>query len=190
MKLVTGSLVVMMALAWSADAAAGQKASAWARRARPSAPPVIVVETSKGTFEFETYPNEAPKTVAHIVALVRRNFYNGQRVHRVEPDYVVQFGDPQSRDMTRRASWGTGGSGRSIGVSEVSRKRPHRTGSVGAAWGGDARLADSQMYVTMGPQPHLDAQFTVFGQVISGMDVISKLEVADVIRRVTVKGAP
>ncbi len=57
--------------------------------------PVIVVETPKGSFEFETYPNEAPKTVAHIEELVTQGFYDGQRVHRAVPGFVVQFGDPQ-----------------------------------------------------------------------------------------------
>src|SRR5262245_41741061 len=61
----------------------------------PGAGPVIVVDTEKGSFEFETYPKEAPKTVEHIVALVKRNnFYNGQRFHRVVPNFVVQLADP------------------------------------------------------------------------------------------------
>src|SRR5438552_3211376 len=58
------------------------------------AAPVIVVETTRGTFEFETYPEEAPKTVAHIVDLVKHGFYNGQRVHRALPGFLVQWGDP------------------------------------------------------------------------------------------------
>ena len=61
----------------------------------PGAGPVIVVETVKGTFEFETYPNEAPRTVEHVVNLVKKNFYNGLRFHRVEPGFVIQAGDPQ-----------------------------------------------------------------------------------------------
>ena len=56
-------------------------------------PSIVVVETEKGTFEFETYPNEAPKTVAHVLALINKRFYNGQRVHRVVPGFVMQFGD-------------------------------------------------------------------------------------------------
>jgi len=60
-----------------------------------SAAPVIVVETSKGTFEFETYPVEAPKTVAHVVDLVKRRFYDGQRLHRALPGFLVQWGDPR-----------------------------------------------------------------------------------------------
>jgi peptidyl-prolyl cis-trans isomerase B (cyclophilin B) len=158
----------------------------------PGAGPIIVFETAaKGTFEMETYPNEAPKTVAHILALVKRNFYNGQRVHRMVPGFVVQWGDPLSRDYTRRERWGTGGSGTAIGVSEVNPKRTHRLGAVAAAHPGDPRLADSQIYVTLAPTPRLDRDFTVFAQVISGMDVVRKLEVGDVIRRATVKdGAP
>lgn len=149
--------------------------------------PILVVETVKGTFQIETYPAEAPRTVEHFVALAKRNFYNGHRVHRVVKGFVVQFGDPQSRDMTKRDRWGSGGSGRSIGVSEANPKRRHRVGAVAAAHPGDPRLADSQLYIALAPQPKLDGQFTVFGQVISGMDVVQKLAVNDIVRRVTVK---
>ena len=76
--------------------------------AQNQAAPVIVVETSKGAFAFETYPDEAPKTVAHIVDLVKRGFYDGQRVHRAVPGFVVQWGDPQSRDLSKEALWGRG----------------------------------------------------------------------------------
>ena len=107
-----------------------------APRRSPGAGPTIVFETMKGSFEIETYPNEAPKTVEHVLALVKRNFYNGLRIHRFEPNFVVQWGDPQTRDMTKRDSWGTGGSGKSIGVSEVSPKRTHVTGAVAAAYAG------------------------------------------------------
>lgn len=153
----------------------------------PGAGPVVVIETAKGTIEFETYPNEAPKTVEHILALVKRSFYNGQRIHRVVPGFVVQFGDPQSRDMTKQKLWGTQGSGRPIGVAEINPKRTHRLGAVAMAHAGDPARADSQMYITFAAQPRLDGDYTVFGQVISGMDVVRKLEVPDRIVRVTVK---
>ena len=166
---------------------AGFPAAQGAAQKSAGAGPVLVVETAKGSFQIETYPAEAPKTVEHIVALVKRNFYNGHRVHRVVPGFVVQFGDPQSRDMTKRDRWGSGGSGRSIGVGEFSPKRRHGVGAVAAAHPGDARLGDSQMYITLAAQPKLDGQFTVFGQVTSGMDVVRKLAVNDIVRRVTVK---
>ena len=158
-----------------------------APRRSPGAGPIIVFETMKGSFEVETYPNEAPKTVEHILALVKRNFYNGLRIHRYEPGFVIQWGDPQTRDMTKKESWGTGGSGKAIGVSEVSPKRTHQTGAVAAAYAGDPRMADSQIYVVLSPQPQLNRTFTVWGQVISGMDVVTQLRVPDVIRRATIK---
>jgi len=141
----------------------------------PGGGPVVVFDTSKGTFEVETFPNEAPKTVEHILELVKRNFYNGLRVHRYEPGFVVQWGDPQTRDMTKRDRWGTGGSGKAIGVSEVSPKRTHQIGAVAAAYAGDPRMADSQIYVVLSPQPQLNKGYTVFGQVISGMNVVDSL---------------
>jgi len=176
-----------VALAWLVVVGAASAQAPAAPRRSPGAGPVIVFDTVKGSFEVETYPNEAPKTVEHILALVKRNFYNGLRIHRYEPGFVVQWGDPQTRDMTKRDSWGTGGSGKAIGVSEVSPKRPHQIGSVAAAWAGDPRTADSQIYVTLAPQPQLNSRFTVFGQVISGMDVVTKLRVNDVVKRATVR---
>ena len=161
-------------------------------RRSPGAGPVIVFETAKGTFEIETYPNEAPKSIEHILALVKRNFYNGQRVHRVVPGFVVQFGDQQTRDMTKRDVWGTRGSGRPIGVAEISSKRPHRVGAVALAHSGDPRGADSQLYIALSglEEPRIagiQGDFAVIGQVISGMDVVRKLQVPDLIRRVTVR---
>jgi peptidyl-prolyl cis-trans isomerase B (cyclophilin B) len=169
--------------------AQGAAAPAAAPKPSPGAGPIIVFDTVKGSFEVETYPNEAPKTVEHILELVKRNFYNGLRVHRYEPGFVVQWGDPQTRDMTKRDRWGTGGSGKAIGVSEVSPKRTHQTGAVAAAYAGDPRMADSQIYVVLSPQPQLNKGYTVFGQVISGMAVVNQLRINDVIKRATVKGA-
>jgi cyclophilin family peptidyl-prolyl cis-trans isomerase len=105
----------------------------------------------------------------------------------VVPGFVVQWGDPQSRDYTRRERWGSGGSGKPVGVAEINPKRTHRLGAVAAAHAGDPSMADSQIYVTLAPTPRLDGDFTVFAQVISGMDVVRKLEVGDVIRRATIK---
>jgi len=152
--------------------------------------PVIVVETTKGTFEFETYPVEAPKTVAHIVELVKRGFYDGQRIHRALPGFLVQWGDPRSRDASREADWGRGpdaSSGNPIGASELRRKRLHTRGAVGVAHQGNPALADSQIYVTLADRPDLNNRYTVFGRVITGDDVPSKLERGDLIRKVYVK---
>ena len=167
-------------------------AAAQTGKTSPGAGPVVVLETSKGTIEFETYPNEAPKTVAHILALVKRTFYNGIRVHRVVRNFVVQFGDPQTRDMTKKDRWGAGpaaGSGKPIGVGEINPKRTHVLGAVAMAHAGDAAKADSQMYITLAPVPRLNPDYTVFGKVISGIDVVQKIEVGDVIKKASVRSA-
>jgi len=183
MKRIRGACVAAMLTAPLVGGLAAQGAP----QKSAGAGPVLVVDTVKGTIQIETYPGEAPKTVDHIVALAKRNFYNGHRIHRVVPGFVVQFGDPQSRDMTKRDRWGSQGSGRPIGVAEIDPRRRHRLGAVAIAHAGDPRQGDSQMYITLAPRPELDGRFTVFGQVVSGMDVVQKLAVNDIIRRVTVK---
>jgi len=152
--------------------------------------PVIVVETSRGTFSFETYPDDAPKTVAHVVALVRRGFYDGQRVHRAVPGFVIQWGDPQSQDVSKEADWGRGvaaASGQPIGVAEITSKRTHTRGAVAMAHAGDPRLADSQVYVTLANRPDLNGRYAVFGHVISGADVPETIQKGDVINKMYVK---
>ena len=162
-------------------------------RARPLAEPAapnIVVETTKGSFTFETYPVDARQTVAHVVALVRARFYDGQRIHRAVRGLVVQFGDPQTRDLAERELWGRGASassGHPIGVAEMYKTRVNRKGAVGMAHMGDPAKADSQSYVTLANRPDLDGRYAVFGQVIAGDDVPAKLEVGDVITRMYVK---
>ena len=153
----------------------------------PGAGPIVVVETVKGTFEFETYPNEAPRTVEHVLNLVKKNFYNGLRFHRVEPGFVIQVGDPNTRDFTKKDLWGTGGSGTPVGVSEVSRKHKHVRGAVAMAHPGNAAKADAQFYVMLGDRPSLDGKYVVFGQLTSGFDVPAKIRVGDSIKRMYVK---
>jgi cyclophilin family peptidyl-prolyl cis-trans isomerase len=152
--------------------------------------PVVVVETVRGTFRFVTFPNEAPVTVAHILALVNRHFYDGQRVHRAQAGFVVQFGDPQSRDLGKRDLWGRGdaaGSGTPIGVAEISDRRLHLAGAVGIAHAGDPARGDSQIYITLSRRPDLDGHYAVFAQLVDGDDVIARLAVGDEITRAYVQ---
>ncbi len=190
MALVGVAIGVVVVSGQTRPAPAGAKPAGASTAAAPSpgAGPVIVVDTAKGSFEFETYPEEAPKSVEHILALVKRNFYNGQRVHRQEPGFVVQWGDPQSRDMTKRDMWGRGfGTGRVVGAAEFSKKRTHVRGAVGMAHNGDATQADCQIYVVVANRSNLDGKYAVIGKVLSGMDVVDKLKVTDVIKRMSVK---
>jgi len=176
-------LIVLAALCAGTLATAQAPA---APKTSPGAGAIIVVETEKGTFEIETYPNEAPKTVAHIIAQINKRFYNGQRVHRVVPGFVMQFGDQQTRDMTKEKMWGRI-EGPPVGVAEFSKLRTHGRGAVGLAHNGDAAKADTQMYVTLVDTPRLNMKYVVFGKVISGMDVVDKIKYADRIVRVTVR---
>ena len=178
-------VAVIAAVALSSAAVAKEEQGKTSPGAGPS---IVVVETEKGTFEFETYPNEAPKTVAHILGLINKRFYNGQRVHRVVPGFVMQFGDQQTRDMTKEKMWGRV-EGPAVGVAEFSKLRTHVRGAVALAHNGDASKADTQMYVTLADTPRLNMKYVVFGKVISGMDVVDKLKYADRIVRVTVREA-
>ena len=152
--------------------------------------PVIVVETSQGTFAFETYPADAPKTVAHVVALVKRGFYDGQRVHRALAGFLIQWGDPRSRDESTEAQWGRGAgasSGAPIGTAELAKKRTHTKGAVGMAHPGDPALGDSQIYVTLASRDDLNGKYTVFGHVVMGEEIPEMIQRGDIIRRMYVK---
>ena len=155
-----------------------------ARQKSPGAGPIVVLETVKGTIEFETYPDESPRTVAQITSLVKSGFYDGQRFHRAEPDFLIQVGDPQSRDVTRREWWGRGGSGKKIGAAEITKKRIHVRGAVGMAYpGSDPRNADSQFYILLTAHPELDAKYTVFGRVIKGIEIVDRIERSDILKK-------
>ncbi len=182
---MAGRRTVLAAVAMSALLAVAGRAIG-----QGSGGPVIVVETTTGAFAFETYPNEAPKTVAHVVQLVRNGFYDGQRCHRAIPGFVVQWGDPQSRSVEKTADWGRGdaaSSGMPIGVSEINRKRLHAKGAVGIAHPGDPAKADSQIYVTLADRPDLNGKYTVFGRIIAGADVPARIQKGDVITRMYVR---
>jgi peptidyl-prolyl cis-trans isomerase B (cyclophilin B) len=152
--------------------------------------PLLVVETSRGTLRIQTFPQEAPKTVAHIVGLVRKGFYDGQRVHRAIPGLLVQFGDPQTRNAALRDRWGRGeqaSSGQPIGIAEISTRLLHQPGAVGVAHMGEPAKGDSQIYIMLDRRAELDGQYALFARVTDGNDVLSQLQVGDEIRRVYVR---
>jgi cyclophilin family peptidyl-prolyl cis-trans isomerase len=174
--LVTITTLATLALGGSA---AGQAQSA------PAALPMLVLDTVKGTIEIELWPDEAPKSVAHILALVKRNFYRGLRFHWVNAA-VAQIGDPATRDMTKKDAWGAGGSGTRIGVEEFSKKRFVR-GSVGIAHRDGAKNGDSQFFIAKMPNAPLDGKFTMIGRVTRGMEVADRIQMADILRNATLK---
>jgi cyclophilin family peptidyl-prolyl cis-trans isomerase len=163
-------------------------ALAGAQQKSPGAGPIVVLETAKGTIEFETYPEEAPKTVGRVIELVKKNFYTGLRFHRAEPNFVIQVGDPVSRDVSRQAYWGRQSSGKPLGVAEITRKRRHVLGAVAMAYPGtDKTAADSQFFIMRRAAPEMDGKYTVFGKVLSGMDVVAKIQRGDLLKRAYLK---
>lgn len=129
----------------------------------------VILATSQGMIKFKFYPQDAPNTVNRIIELVSQGFYTGLSWHRVVPGFVIQGGDPQNN--------GTGGSGKAL-KAEFNDRR-HIEGVVAMARGSDPDSADSQFYITLGTFPHLDHSYTVFGQVIQGIDVARKIKPGD-----------
>lgn len=138
--------------------------------------PVVVMETSKGRLEIECFAEETPIHCANFVALVKKGYYNGLLWHRVVPNFVVQGGDPRGD--------GSGGPGYSL-RDEISRRR-YQAGSVGMPKGGKD-TGGGQLFITHLPTPHLDGNYTLFGQVTTGLEVVEKLEVGDQIVKATLK---
>ena len=159
-----------------------------ARQPKPAAPanPVPVFDMQKGSFEIELFQAEAPKSVEHILDLMKRSFYRAQRIHRVTPN-LVQFGDPQSRDMSKEPFWGSGGSGSTIGVFELSKKRSNVRGAVGIAHAGNPILADSQLFIVKTDQSGNDGKYAIIGRVTTGMAVVDKLVKTDMIKDARIK---
>lgn len=130
---------------------------------------VVTLQTTKGVIKYRFYSQDAPKTTKRIAELVAQGFYNGLTFHRVVPGFVIQGGDPSGN--------GTGGSG--VKLAAEFNKRRHIEGTVAMARSSDPNSADSQFYISLGTHHHLDDNYTVFGQVIEGMDVVKKIEMGD-----------
>lgn len=131
----------------------------------------IIVKTVRGNIEFKLYPKKAPNTVTRIIELVNQGFYDGIKFHRVVPNFVIQAGDPT----------GTGTSGSGKKLKAEFNDIQHIKGTVAMARTQDPDSADSQFYIALTTLPHLDKKYTVFGQVVEGLDVIDKIEQNDVI---------
>lgn len=143
--------------------------------------------TSKGTIVVELYGKEAPLHVGNFVELAQKGFYNGTKIHRYEPGFVAQGGDPLTKDASvedviyGRGPFGTGGPGHSIMGEFDLAKNPHlhKKGALGMARSMDPNSAGSQFYFTLEPAHFLDGNYTVFGQVVEGLEVADDLRVGD-----------
>jgi cyclophilin family peptidyl-prolyl cis-trans isomerase/HEAT repeat protein len=141
----------------------------------PTVSPHAFLETARGTIEIELSVLDAPQTAQNFISLARKGYFNGLQIHRVVPNFVIQGGDPRGD--------GTGGPGYSI--RDELNDRPYLRGTVGMALPG-TDTGGSQFFITHSPQPLLDARFTVFGHVVSGMDVVDRIQQLDVVQRVRI----
>jgi len=137
----------------------------------------VVIETDLGSIKIRLLPDVAPNTVANFKVLVNNGYYDGIIFHRVIPGFMAQGGDPTGT--------GTGGPGYTIKAEFNDTK--HVRGTVAMARTADPDSAGSQFYICFGPQPHLDHQYTVFGQVVEGMDVVDQVKNGTVMNRVTLQ---
>ena len=131
----------------------------------------LVIELSSGgTVLIELFPDVAPKHVARVKELAKAGFYDGIGFHRVIPGFMAQTGDPTGT--------GTGGSGKGNLMAEFNKK-PFVRGTVGAARSQNPNSADSQFFICLAAAPHLNGQYTVWGQVIEGMENVDKIAVGE-----------
>ena len=128
-----------------------------------------VIKTVHGNITIKFFPSQAPNTVKRVIQLIEEGFYDGLKFHRVIPDFVLQTGDPDNN--------GTGGSGKYL-KAEFNEIQ-HVRGTIGMARGQSPDSASSQFYIALDRLPHLDKKYTVFAQVVAGMELLDKIIVGD-----------
>lgn len=165
-------------LALAADAPAAPatetpKAEAKKEEKKSNAQEVAIIKTSAGTIVIEFWPDVAPKTVANFKKLAKDGFYDGTCFHRVIKDFMIQGGDPLTKDEANKARWGTGGPGYSVDAEFNSKS--HTRGVVSMARSQDPNSAGSQFFICHGNPTFLDRQYTAFGKLIKGDDVLEKI---------------
>ncbi|MEO7167105.1 MAG: peptidylprolyl isomerase [Chthoniobacterales bacterium] len=141
---------------------------------------VAVLKTSDGEMVVEFWPEVAPKTVENFKKLAREGFYDGTAFHRIIKGFMIQGGDPNTKDLGKESSYGTGGPGYKIPAE--FNDRPHLRGVLSMARSADPNSAGSQFFVCLGTASSLDHQYTGFGKVIKGLDVLDKIGATPVSR--------
>jgi len=164
--------------------------------ASPTKSDLAVIKTSEGDMTVEFWPEVAPITVENFKKLARAGFYDGTAFHRIVRGFMIQGGDPNTKDLSKESSYGNGGPGYEIPAE--FNDRPHLRGVLSMARSEDPNSAGSQFFICLGTVSRLDHQYTTFGKVIRGDDVLGKIgdipttrnafgENSKPIRRVTVE---
>ena len=154
---------------------------------------IVVMETAKGVIKVELRINDAPKTTQNFIDLVGKKFYDGLVFHRVEPNFVIQGGDPEGNGtggsgmnipLEIKCQDGTMTEGRTVDVQQCPVALPHTDGALAMARAMDPNSASSQFYITIGDQSFLDGNYAVFGYVTEGKDIVRMIEKGDVITKI------
>jgi peptidyl-prolyl cis-trans isomerase B (cyclophilin B) len=132
-----------------------------------------VINTSAGEMVVEFWPDVAPKTVENFKSLANKGFYDGTAFHRIVHGFMIQGGDPLTKDPKREHEWGTGGPGHT--VKAEFNKRSHQRGVLSMARSSDPDSAGSQFFICLGNADFLDGKYTAFGQLVKGDDVLGKI---------------
>jgi peptidyl-prolyl cis-trans isomerase B (cyclophilin B) len=144
------------------------------------------IVTNKGSITFDLYRDKAPIATINFLTLAKQGYYNGIIFHRVVPNFVVQVGDPLTKDPSMQARWGTGGPGYTF-ADEVSPNDSFDSEGLVAMANAGPNTNGSQIFITLSPQPSLNGHYTIFGKVTAGMDVVKQIQQGDKITSVSFK---
>lgn len=138
----------------------------------------VTIQTTKGNFTIELFRDKAPLTTLNFLTLAKEGFYQGIVFHRIIPGFMAQVGDPLTKDETQKPLWGTGDPGYAI-ADEFHPELKHDKAGILSMANSGPNTGGSQIFITYGPQPHLDGKHAVFGQVTEGMEVVKSFEIGD-----------
>lgn len=140
---------------------------------QPAKGPHAIINTKFGEMEIEFFPDKAPNHVANFIKLAKSGFYNGTIFHRVIPGFMIQGGDPNTKNQTDKASYGMGGPGYTVNAE--FNDIPHKRGIVSMARSNDPNSAGSQFFIVVENSNFLDNKYTAFGHVVKGIGVADKI---------------
>ncbi len=162
-------LTVLILGAGAVILAQGQ--AGWAAEEKKA--PHAVIKTKFGDMEIRFFRDQAPKHVENFIKLAKKGFYDGTLFHRVIPGFMIQGGDPNTKDPNKKHMYGQGGPG--YNVDAEFNDTPHRRGIVSMARAQDPNSAGSQFFIVVKDSNFLDRQYTAFGEVVRGMDVADQI---------------
>jgi peptidyl-prolyl cis-trans isomerase B (cyclophilin B) len=167
MKLLILSLVILSSAVFAADERKEEKSP------MKSSTEVAVIKTSDGDMVVQFWTDAAPNTVENFKKLARQGFYDGTIFHRIVKGFMIQGGDPNSKDPAKENSYGEGGPGYNINAE--FNDHSHDRGVISMARGPNPNSAGSQFFICLAPVHRLDHQYTTFGKLIKGQDVLEKI---------------